>query len=594
MSWEVWTMKSRMSFFNPTLLRKNVGRFAPLWAVLLGILLITGPFLFLQELLSRTTVVEDRVAAIALSTKLAFVRDYFDSFTKSGLFTGFCAAILCAAMVFKYLHRTRSAYMMHAFPMTRTCQFITNALTGFLFYAAPVLIMGAAYEIVLLANGLSACSGLLWTGILRWGLQFLFFYGLAVFCMVLSGRTVISVLSYVAVNFIGFVLPMMVLAVCRSLFYGLAVSSGLTKSLTVLSPLLRLMFSDESAVLLTWIYALVGLVFLALAWYHNRVRHMERAGDAMAYGWARVAFRLLFTACCALGIGIILTTVFSLAANLGNMAWLLLFNTLIGCFLGWFGSSMMLERTVKVFGKRRIWLGFGVFAAVLAVFILGLRYDILGAQRRIPEAASVESVEISSNGFDLLVTKNRRSDAVCLTEKQDVELIRTVHSHALQDREKELDGDRYFSDGLSAPIHIRYHLKGGGTLDRVYEVFRTEDAEQIGKIYSRPAVAEAYYRAVVPDRIFGATVSGDLYYKEDNYDWQELNCKDPAGLKAAILADAAAGRLPVVNEFTSASQGAGVFDLMVETAKDRLNPEWIEIFDTATQTLSLFEDPVTK
>ena len=34
MSWEVWTMKSKMSFFDPTLLKKNVGRFAPAWALL--------------------------------------------------------------------------------------------------------------------------------------------------------------------------------------------------------------------------------------------------------------------------------------------------------------------------------------------------------------------------------------------------------------------------------------------------------------------------------------------------------------------------------------------------------------------------------
>ena len=34
MSWEVWTMKSKMSFFDPTLLKKNVSRFAPAWALL--------------------------------------------------------------------------------------------------------------------------------------------------------------------------------------------------------------------------------------------------------------------------------------------------------------------------------------------------------------------------------------------------------------------------------------------------------------------------------------------------------------------------------------------------------------------------------
>ena len=33
MNWEVRTMRSGTSFFNPTLFRKTLGRFWPLWAV---------------------------------------------------------------------------------------------------------------------------------------------------------------------------------------------------------------------------------------------------------------------------------------------------------------------------------------------------------------------------------------------------------------------------------------------------------------------------------------------------------------------------------------------------------------------------------
>ena len=33
MSWEVWTMKSRISFCDKTVLRKDILRFAPLWGI---------------------------------------------------------------------------------------------------------------------------------------------------------------------------------------------------------------------------------------------------------------------------------------------------------------------------------------------------------------------------------------------------------------------------------------------------------------------------------------------------------------------------------------------------------------------------------
>ena len=593
MSWEVWTMKSRMSFFNPTLLRKNTGRFAPLWGCLLGILLITGPFALLREI-SATNFYFDRPS---LDTKLAFVREYFEDFQRTGVSLGFVWAILCAAMVFKYLHKTRSAYMMHAFPMTRTCHFVTNTVSGLLFYAIPVLVMSAAYQIILLVNGLAAASGLLWLGILRWLLQFLFFYGLAVFCMVLSGRTVIAVLSYLALNFIGYLLPLLVILECKGLFYGLVLT--VNRELAVLSPVLRLLIYGQGFGKLCVIYACVGLALLAIAWYHNRVRQVERAGDAMAYGWARHAFRLVFTACCAVGIGLILTVLFTVGSDGGNMVWLLLINTLIGCFVGWFGSSMMLARTVRVFRKPRIWLGFGLFAAVLTLFFLGLRFDILGWQRRIPAANEIRSVEISTGESGIVFGDYKVSDdTVRLTDPADFETIRTVHRNALKNRDGYYDGSTYYSDGINEFLHIRYHLRNGRTLDRVYEVNRS-DAERIGAIYSRPDVAEAYYEKLVPDRIVGATISGDVYFRDDDYSEYVLDCTDPTALKAAILADAAAGRLPVVNNFTRGTSGAAVFALEI-TRKETGNPETayglmlerIDIFETATQTLSLFEERV--
>ena len=49
MSWEVSIMTSRTSFFNPALFRKNLTRFSPLWAIFLGMLLVTGPLSMLSN-----------------------------------------------------------------------------------------------------------------------------------------------------------------------------------------------------------------------------------------------------------------------------------------------------------------------------------------------------------------------------------------------------------------------------------------------------------------------------------------------------------------------------------------------------------------
>ena len=591
-------MKSKMSFCNPTLLKKNLSRFSPVWAGLVILLFLTGPLFLLRSL-----------GESGSSRELEEIAEsYFSRFGFRGLFPAFLLAILCAGLPFKYLHKTNAAYMMHAFPMTRTCMFLTNAFAGFLLYAVPVLINALAYQTILLCSGVRSCSGPLWNGVLTWILEFLFFYGLAVFCMVLSGNSIISVLSYAALNFIGYLLPLLLIIATKLYYYGLDIT--VSRELTTLSPLLRIVYQSGDCIGLIWIYAGVGLVLLVLAWLHNRQRHVERAGDAMAYGWARVAFRVIFTLCCAIGFGMVLSLIFSyIRSDNGPRGGVFLLYTLIGCFVGWFASSMMLERTVKVFRNKKIWIGFGAFAAAIALFILGTRYDILGFQRRIPDASGVESVEIWTQGSDIfgrIDPLRETDDVVTLREAKDIEAIRAIHANALKIREKELQPDaqgRIRSEyDCYEELHIRYHLKSGGTLSRVYHVTRQSDYETVRTIYSRPDLAEEYYRRAVPDDFVAATVYGldkfeefETVEGEEPVYWDgERSCAYPAALKAAILEDAAAGRLPILNSFTNTDTEPTFWVYFtLREAPYTMSTVSIQITATAEKTLSLFpaKDP---
>ena len=46
-------MKSKMSFFDPTLLKKNIGRFAPAWAILQVAMFLAFPMSLMLELQPR-------------------------------------------------------------------------------------------------------------------------------------------------------------------------------------------------------------------------------------------------------------------------------------------------------------------------------------------------------------------------------------------------------------------------------------------------------------------------------------------------------------------------------------------------------------
>ena len=594
MSWEVWTMKSKMSFFDPTLLKKNISRFAPAWAILTLALFLALPLPLLRRLGERWDSSTERFDNLQ--------RILEEDLLPVGVVFACFAGLLFAVLVFKYLHSARAAYMMHAFPMTRRCQFITNAVSGLLFWLVPCLFIGLCAQGILAANGVGGLGGTLWGLLGKWLLAFLLFYGLAVFAMHLSGRTVIAVLSYGAFNFIFLYLPMFILMLVGCYFKGFDYT--LSDKLLRLAPL-GAMLTDSDNWVLYAVYGVVGIGLLVLARVLYRFRQIERAGDAMVYGWARVAFRLLFTLCCTLGLGWLLAEIFEATLN-GSRVFLPY--ALIGCVLGWFGASMMLERTVKVFKNKKIWLGFAAFAGVLVLTVLCLKYDLLGFQRRIPEASKVESVEIwtrdDADGYGSFP-----ADRIRLTEAADVETVLAAHEKALEHADANRNFTELFDGSSYDTVHICYHLSGGGTLRRAYQLNLNDGYTKLAALYSRPETAETWYAEVLPETFDLVLLEGK---REETVDesgmvsvgYEDLECRDPAALREAVLADAAAGRLPIVNFLTlnaelyenAFCEGRGYLyssDLQLwfefsRSARGSFYDFAIPITESATETIKLF------
>jgi ABC-2 type transport system permease protein len=580
-------MKSKTSFFDPTLLKKNVGRFAPAWALLFVALFLAFPMTLMRSI-SWTERMADRKAQAAYA---------LENTLPAGILLAFGAALIFAALVFKYLHRTRDAYMMHAFPMTRTCMFVTNTVSGLLFWVVPTLLIGLCELGVLALYGVGGFDGAVWAVLGKWLLAFLFFYGLAVFTMHITGNSIIAVLSYGALNFVFLLIPVLMLMLIAYYFKGFDYT--IPESLLRLAPLGAMLSLERQQTCWLLIYGAIGLGLLALAWVHYRVRQVERAGDAMVYPWARIAFRLVFTLCCTMGLGWLLAVIFG-QLNGGEA---FLPYALLGCFLGWFGASMMLERTVKVFRNKKIWLGFAAFAGVLILTVACLKYDLLGFQRRIPETAQVESVEIWTN-------EGVAPDRITLTAAADVDVVRAAHEKAMQHTEASRDYLGLFDSYSYGTIHIRYHLAGGGTLQRAYRLNLNDDYEALAALFVRPEIAEAWYARTVPEDFRRVTLEGVLDKDEDENgyfvnSYEEWECTDPAALREAILADAAAGRLPIVNFLSlnsdwfnsrwNRSQGyyfSSELSLWFQIeAKNGSGWEYrtISIVDTAAETIKLFK-----
>ena len=121
-------MKSRTSFFNGHVLKKDITRFAPLWAVYTVVLAVCM-FGNISYMMKQETV----KMAYSFSNDLGSLYLLF-------LFYGFG----CATFLFGDLFRTRMAGGLHAMPLKRDTWFGTHVVSGILFAAVPNTLIAAA------------------------------------------------------------------------------------------------------------------------------------------------------------------------------------------------------------------------------------------------------------------------------------------------------------------------------------------------------------------------------------------------------------------------------------------------------------------
>lgn len=552
-------MTSRTSFCNRTLLRKNITRFWPLWSLFAFLLFLVFTMPLLTGLFSGRGL-ESVCSTLETATSL------IETHVVSECLVLCPYAIVCAVCCFGYLHRTRSAYMLHAFPVSRGILFRTNLISGLLFMAVPwTAICGID---LLLASMLQAESIVLLLGALLQSyalglLTYLFFYGLAVFCMNMTGRAVHGVLLYCLLNYLPVVLEGLTRLLIEPLLYGYDFSS--TERLTALSPAINLLLVVSnlsapsnsgafftSAVLRTrltglWIYegviAAVGAALMALAWCLYRRRRMESCGEAIAFPFARPIVKYLMTLLSALFIGYLTRLILFGATSAGRFLPTMLF-LLIGGFIGFFGAEMLLHRSARVF-KKRAWIGYGCFAAIVLLAFACIRFDWLGIVRYVPQVEQVEYAMVGTG------TYFSESLGLKLTSEEDVAELTELQKELLEHRAENFD---YFGSGYDE-LCLTYHLKNGKTVSRRYSRNALEAEEpridaQIDALLTRGDLNGDYF-----DRLLSETdrVNVTDYGEYNSTSDFTLSSKQIAELRECLVQDAQEGNIYAFDKYNTNS-----------------------------------------
>lgn len=569
-------MKSRTSFCNGTVFKKNLTRFAPVWVVYTIFLL-----LYMTTTLSLGS--EYRVALNAA--------DVIPYMAVVNLLYAFAVAV----MLFGDLFNARMCNAIHAMPLTRECWFWTNLLSALVFSLVPNL------AVVIISAPL---MGQGWSIPLYWFaasfLQYVFFLGTAVFSVMLVGNRFAMLAVYVLVNFLSILAYWFANTLYEPLMYGVLFSDNIYIRL---SPCVQMssfhqmvgtgVYSWEAAdaangpkvvfetmsstgerfeILLGagWGYHAIcfglgiALIFIALQLY--RRRRLETAGDFIAIKAVEPVFLVLFT----LGVG----AFFQLFAEMFGTGMQMLFLA-VGLVVGYYAGRMLMKRTTRVFQPKAL---IGIAAIGLAMVIsFGLvKVDAFGIVRHVPELDKIASVTVNGNRY---VAFNSR--VFELTEKEDIEDIRSIHLDIIDNREHD--------PALSTGFHVIYTLTDGTTLERYYDDVLVDSyaGERLKEYYSTPEFVMGLEKSEYDD--FAENVNY-FWYENTNLDEREVKDYDMLALIEAIAADCEAGVMIQDYSFQDGIYRAGYLEFQVEYPDGRYNYMSLNVYETCTNTLRWLEE----
>lgn len=448
-------MKLKTSFFKPIALKKDILRFAPIWALyLIAMMLLMLEMGYYQNY--------DRYA-----------RNFLPGFVTAFGIVNLCYAGLCANLLFGDLYNTKLCYSLHAMPYRRESWLLTHLVSGLLFSLVPNCI--ATLYMMFRLEGYWFLA-LYW--LLASTLQFIFFYGIATVSALLTGNRFAMLAVYAGFNFVAMLLYATVEVIYIPMMEGVIATF---ESFSIFSPVVQLFQYDyftftriESVSSNNYFYrfdglasgwgytailAGVGLAAMFLSFWLYRKRHLESAGDFIAFpklkGIACVIMTLCVTLCFAL---------------LGELFGSLILWLIVGLVVGFFGSLMLLERRLKVF-RKRTFLGFGAMALAVTLSLLAIYCDWFGIESWTPKADRVASVTVSNTPDNRYYSGLK----VTLEDEYDIQQIIAAHEDILTRLDDEHSS--YYS------VYLTYKMKSGRTVGRYYHVPATGEGYEIVRRY---------------------------------------------------------------------------------------------------------------
>lgn len=572
MNWEVSTMPSKRSFFNSTLFRKNLSRSWPLWG---GLSVLGGlvPLYMLLETLSRRGY-NAEFDSMDFGSLLYSVTAEALPFLAAGY------ALLCAMVVWSYLDSPRAVGFMHSLPIDRGGLFLTNLASGFAMMLIPYAIVGGLLCLEGLIFGFFNFLAVMQT-VAAVVLLHLLFFGLATLCAMLAGNIFAMPALYLVLNVAAPLLSGLMNSYIGAFLVGvpnqISTVSNWFAPLIAVTNALDVNYMAEAVqlrgLLTVALYGLVGAALLGLSFLLCRRRASERAGDVVAFRWLRPVFRGAVALLSAFTLGWLLyVLLWGELFQKGSYADLLpmICCTILCGAVGYYGASMLLEKTFRVFHRRSL-AGILLVGVAVAAVNLAVGLDIFGLEKNIPQQKEIQEMEVYVDGMAL------HPEWTLGQDDQLLEKMLGLHRAVLDEVDTIRDTPKagYWENYRPTYVSFNYILRSGENVRWTYDLPIDMDAEDwretavayddaVGEFSADPVVQLGGLQSPVGSQLREVGV-----YSADHSAEKFLGTEDSAVVYGALQRDAQAGRLPgwTMGEYVSHARVEVEFSRSLESGR---------------------------
>lgn len=312
--------------------------------------------------------------------------------------------ITTAVVIFRYMHGVSSVSVMHSMPFTRAKLYNSGFISGLIMIAAPIIVNG----IILLTiskpvyNEYHSGTGIMLdtvnvfarADILNWiwiSLIIAFvIFAVSIFAGMLTGN---SLMHFALAGWFNFLLPMLYfvfVAYFSYYLYGFDTSANLSEFGLRISPFLNVLRSRGSFDAATTIFYIVSFfILLGITGFLYQKRRLERTSDALVFGFMEpiICYLITFFGMTLLGF------YFDV---LGESEWYIYAGFAAGTVIFFIIGQMIVKKTPRIYNLESL-KSLGIYGLIAVIFILGLKFDVTGFEKRVPDPAKVQSFTMKGN-----------------------------------------------------------------------------------------------------------------------------------------------------------------------------------------------------